>query len=110
MDVHVNRAITVALRRRGVDVVTAQEDGGSTFTDPVLLDRATALQRVLFTQDVDLLAEASTRQKTGSNFAGVLYSRQGIMSVGQHIDELELIAKALEPAEMMCRVVWMPLR
>lgn len=43
MDVHVPRAITNGLRRRGVQVVTAQEDGTAEFDDPPLLDRATEL-------------------------------------------------------------------
>ncbi len=54
MDVHVHRAITTGLRMRGVDVITAQEDGYRRALDPDLLDRATALGRVLFSQDDDL--------------------------------------------------------
>jgi hypothetical protein len=46
MDVHVRWAITDGLRRRGVDVLTAQEDGGATLADPLLLDQATSLARV----------------------------------------------------------------
>ena len=42
MDVHVHAAITEGLRLRGVDVLTAQEDGGRRLPDPALLDRATA--------------------------------------------------------------------
>ena len=60
MDHHVPRAITGGLRLRGVDVLTALEDGASELDDPALLDRAGALGRVLFTQDDDLLAEAAT--------------------------------------------------
>ncbi len=56
-DVHVRRAISVALRVRGVDVLTAQADGAAELEDPELLDRATTLARALFTQDEDLLAE-----------------------------------------------------
>jgi predicted nuclease of predicted toxin-antitoxin system len=56
MDVHVKAAITAGLRRRGLDVVTAQEDGGTRQEDAALLEQATALQRVLFNQDDDLLA------------------------------------------------------
>ena len=37
MDVHVPAAITRALRRRGVDVLTAQEDGNARLPDPALL-------------------------------------------------------------------------
>ena len=58
MDVHIKAAITAGLRRRAIDVVTAQEDGGAHLEDVALLDRATALQRVLFSQDNDLLAIA----------------------------------------------------
>lgn len=47
MDVHVPRAITLGLRVRMVDVLTAQEDGADTFSDPELLDRATQLCRLL---------------------------------------------------------------
>ena len=55
MDVHVRRAITEGVRLRGVDVFTAQEDGATRLSDAELLDRATALGRVLFSQDEDLL-------------------------------------------------------
>lgn len=34
MDVHVKRAVTEGLRLRGVDVLTAQEDGTAEFEDP----------------------------------------------------------------------------
>jgi hypothetical protein len=63
MDVHVPRPITRGLRRLGVDVLTAQEDGTGQFNDDVLLDRATELARALFSQDADLLAEAAKRQR-----------------------------------------------
>lgn len=74
MDVHVHRAITTGLRLREIDVLTAQEDGYRTAADDLLLDRATELQRVLFTQDEDLLAEANQRQVNGVSFAGVIYA------------------------------------
>jgi hypothetical protein len=40
MDHHVPRSITVGLRQRGVDVLTAYEDDAHQLDDPVLLDRA----------------------------------------------------------------------
>lgn len=46
MDVHVRRAVTEGLRLRGVDVLTAQEDGASLLKDPELLERAASLGRV----------------------------------------------------------------
>ncbi len=55
MDVHVPLAITEALRMREVDVLTAQTDDATRLEDPPLLDRATELDRVLFSRDKDLL-------------------------------------------------------
>ena len=55
MDVHVPRAITEGLRRRGVDVLTSQEDGTRQMADADLLSRSTQLNRPLVTQDEDLL-------------------------------------------------------
>ena len=48
MDVHVRRPVTTALRVRGVDVLTAQEDGAATLPDLELLERAMDRGRVLF--------------------------------------------------------------
>jgi predicted nuclease of predicted toxin-antitoxin system len=61
MDVHIPRAITNGLRLRDVDVLTAQEDGTITLADDKLLDRATELGRILYSQDDDLLVEANYR-------------------------------------------------
>jgi len=71
MDVHVKIAIMAGVRRRGIDVLTAQEDEATRLEDEALLERATLLQRVLFSQDDDLLAIARTRQATGVSFAGL---------------------------------------
>jgi hypothetical protein len=51
MDHHVPKAITIGLRLRGVDVVTAYEDGTDQLDDNSLLKRADELKRALFTQD-----------------------------------------------------------
>jgi hypothetical protein len=108
-DVHVHRAITEELRLRGVDVLTAQEDGGRRLPDGELLGRATALGRVLFTQDVDLLREAAQRQRRGEPFAGVVYAHQRYVTIGQCIRDLELIAYAGEIEEFANRVEYLPL-
>jgi predicted nuclease of predicted toxin-antitoxin system len=109
MDVHVRWAITAGLRRRGLDVLTAQEDGAARFEDPALLDRATQLGRVLVSQDDDLLREAARRQATGERFSGVVYSHQLRITVGQTIRDLERLATIYEPADMDNRVEYLPL-
>jgi len=72
MDVHVRRAVTVGLRLRGIDVRTAQEDGFARASDSELLDRATELARIVFTQDDDFLREAAERQARLQYFTGVV--------------------------------------
>jgi predicted nuclease of predicted toxin-antitoxin system len=109
MDVHVRQAVTDGLRDRGVDVLTAQEDGRRELPDPDLLDRATVLGRVLFTQDDDFLQEAARRQKAGIHFAGVVYAHQLALTIGQCIEELETLAKAGQPEDFENRIEYLPL-
>lgn len=108
MDYHVARAITAGLRQRRVDVLTAAEDGAAELDDPVLLDRVTALERVLFSQDEDLLAEAARRQAVGIAFGGVIYAHQLRVPVGVCIRDLEVIAVA-GPDDLRGQVIFLPL-
>jgi hypothetical protein len=110
MDVHVPAPITRSLARRGVDVKTAQEDGTTELEDDRLLDRATSLNRVLFTRDADLLAEANRRQQAGRPFAGVVYAHQLRVTIGRCVNDLEIICKAGEPGDLQDRVEHLPLR
>ena len=109
MDVHVHRAITAGLRMRGVDVITAQEDGYRRALDTELLDRATVLGRVLFSQDEDLLVEGQFRLTQGIPFAGVIYAHQLRITIGQCVRDLELIAQVYDPADMANRIEFLPL-
>src|SRR5919202_1009849 len=97
MDQHVPRAITSELRSRGVDAVTAYEDGASELEDPALLDRACELERILFTRDEELLGEATRRQRAGLSFYGVIYAHQLRVPIGTCIRDLEIIALAGDP-------------
>lgn len=109
MDAHVPRSVMVELRRRGLDVLTAQEDGMGAAPDRELLDRATALGRVLFSQDDDLLVEAVRRQRSGVAFTGVVYGHQLRVSIGRCIQDLELIAVAAGAEEVRGAVIYLPL-
>jgi predicted nuclease of predicted toxin-antitoxin system len=109
-DVHVRRAVTVGLRIRGVDVLTAQEDEAAHLDDASLLNRARELGRVLFTQDDDLLREATRRQASEVPFAGVVYAHQLNVTISGCIDDLELIARASDPGEWKQRLTYLPLK
>ncbi len=109
MDHHVPKAITVGLRLRGVDVVTAHEDGADQLDDDELLQRANELGRALFTQDDDLLAEAAKCQREGIQFSGVIYGHQLRVTIGICIRDLEVIAKSGEMEELKNQVIFLPL-
>jgi predicted nuclease of predicted toxin-antitoxin system len=103
MDVHVQSAITRGLRLRGVDVLTAQQDESTEWTDVDLLERATDLERVLFTRDDDFLGEATRRQAEQRACASVAYAHQQGATIGQCVGDLELIAKTFAPGDLRGR-------
>jgi len=109
MDHNVPAAITIGLRLRGVDVLTAYEDGHHRVPDPQLLDRAQELGRVLFSQDDDLVAEAVLRQREGREFLGVIYTHQLRAAIGTVIDDLYLIATAGDLDDLANLVQFLPL-
>ena len=109
MDHHVPKAITVGLRLRGIDVVTALEDGADQLDDEVLLKRAHEVGRALFTQDDDLLEEAAKCQREGISFSGVIYGHQLRVTIGICIRDLEIIAKSGDPEDLKNQVLFLPL-
>ena len=109
-DVHVPAAITAQLRARNVDVLTAQDDGTAELEDPDLLTRSTAVGRVLFTQDIRFKARAEDWQRAGRSFAGLVFGHQLHGSIGQYVRDLELIAKATDPADWIGQIEHLPLR
>ena len=106
MDENVSRKdITDELRRQGVDVITVQEDGLMGTPDPDILDRATQLQRVVSTHDVDFLREASRRWRGNIPFYGVIYAHPIRVPSGVCVRDLKLIAEVLDPQDFRERKV-----
>lgn len=110
MDQHVPAAVTRGLRRRGIDVLTAHEDGAAEWEDEEILQRATELGRVVYTQDDDFLELAYRWQSSSREYAGIVYAHQLNITVGQAIKDLELVAKIMRADEMRSRVEFLPLR
>jgi hypothetical protein len=109
MDVHVPQAITDQLRRRGIDVLTAIEDGADELPDDELLERVRLLERVLFTQDIRFKAMAQSWQRQSKPFAGLIFGHQLGGTIGQYVKDLELIAQASESDEWLNTVQYLPL-
>jgi hypothetical protein len=108
MDHHVHRGIIEGLRRRGVNVLTAFEDGSERLDDDALLLRATTLDRVLFTQDQDFLEIVPRWQTMDRPFAGVVYAVQQHIDIGRTIDYLGLIAELISAEEIRNRIEYVP--
>jgi len=108
MDQHAHRAITLQLRLRGVDVITAFEDGSHRLSDDKLLERARLLGRVLFTQDIRFRVLALDWQRQGIPFAGLVFGHQRRGGIGRYVNDLELIAKATDPSDWASKVDYIP--
>ena len=109
MDACVHFAVSSGLRARGVDVLTAQEDGRDETPDPLVLDRAGELGRVVYTEDEDFVREGVRRQRAGIPFAGVIYSHQDRLSVGRRIEDLQLIVEAETEENVVNNVRYLPI-
>lgn len=95
------------LRRRGIDVLTAVEDGMDNTPDPLVLDRATELGRLLYAEDRDMLREAERRQTEGTSFLGVVYAHPLRVSIGKCVECLEVIATLGTLEEFVNRVEYL---
>ncbi|HEY9618247.1 MAG TPA: DUF5615 family PIN-like protein [Microcoleaceae cyanobacterium] len=109
MDEHVPRSITNGLRLKEIDVLTVQEDGLAGMPDLAVLDRASELGRLVFTQDEDFLIEAQRRQQQGLDFAGIIYIHHQRLVIGECIRDLEIIAQLGNLEEFANRVQYLPL-
>jgi hypothetical protein len=86
-DHHMWRAVTVGLRRQGIDVMTAEEAGLAEDDDPVLLSFATAERRMLMTFDRDFFA----LHNRGVPHAGIAWCPALKYRIGPLIGQLRLV-------------------
>jgi hypothetical protein len=107
MDVHIPRPVTAGLRLRGVDVLTAQEDGAAHLSDAQLLDRCSELGRVMVTSDRHFLFEAVQRQRRGVSFGGVVFVHFPGIAIGQCVRSLSVYALAGDEADFINRVEYL---
>jgi uncharacterized protein with PIN domain len=94
-DEHVQSAVVSALRRGGVDVLTAHEAGMEGVSDETHLAFAAREGRVLFTQDDDFLR----LHAAGIDHEGIAYAHQQTPT-GRVVRGLMLIFQVLDANEM----------
>jgi predicted nuclease of predicted toxin-antitoxin system len=103
LDEHVDFAVAVGLRRRGIDVTTSAEAGLLGADDIDHVNFAELHGRIIFTNDHDFLRIHSE----STQHPGIVYCHQQSRSIGQIIRGLELIWDVLEPAEMRNQVEYL---
>jgi len=82
-DEHVHARIVQALRARGMDVVTVQDQGRERAKDRELLSEALANERVMLTNDADFLAIAAELSKRQVALAPIFYWPQRGRRIGE---------------------------
>jgi|ERR1043166_9149608 hypothetical protein len=111
MDEDVHGDIIAGLRRRqpAVDLVRARDVGLGHTPDSVILDWAAQEDRVVISVDKKTLAAVAwDRVAHGLPMPGVAILRT-ILTIGQAIDELEILALAGTPDDLQDQVVYLPL-
>lgn len=96
LDENLSPRIADQLRRRSVDVVTVHDLGKAGDTDENHLERATRLQRVLVTADVDFLVLVAS----GQQHSGIVFGEQATHKIGDWVNALDLLCAVYTPEEM----------
>ena len=100
LDEHMDHAIALGLRSRGVDVTTTAEASLLGADDPLHLAFALLEQRVIVTNDSDFLVLVSQ----GIQHAGIAYVPRDSRSIGQIVRYLCLMNDCLDSADMAGKV------
>jgi hypothetical protein len=107
IDECVDARIVAGLRRRGVDLVTAGEQGLLSASDAQQMERAIALGRALVTADQDFLAIVREMHARGAPFPGVFFIQKAT-PIGEAVRNIADAAEILDPADMVSWLEWIP--
>jgi hypothetical protein len=103
LDEHISSSVAAGLRRRNIDVTTTADVGLIGTSDLAHLEFSASSGRVLVTRDDDFLR----LHAQGIPHAGIAYSRQHSMSIGEMLRRLILLHDLLLPEEMSGRVEYL---
>jgi hypothetical protein len=111
-DENFNNDVVRGVRRRnpGIDIVTVQDVGLSGAEDPVVLEWASRVARILLTHDV------ATMMNYAKDRVQQALPMPGVFEIGRHvsirmaIDEIEILAECSAEGEWEGQVRYLPLR
>jgi len=98
-DQHVHSATVAGLRRRGMDVTTAQQRGQCGVDDEILLAGATADGRLLLTYDTDFLRIHAEWLQSGKTHAGIVFWHGNQLPIGEAIRRILGYATHTDPPD-----------
>lgn len=108
-DQHVPGPVARGLRSRGIDVLTADEDGNRDLDDEMLLTRATLLGHVLVSNDEDFRRIVARWHVARRPFAEVVPLTRQHVAPGKLVEDLLVVAEVYSSAEMINRIEYIPL-
>jgi predicted nuclease of predicted toxin-antitoxin system len=94
-DEQISSAVTVGLKKRGIDVLTVTEAKLRGTRDEELLTFAADKKRIIVTQDKDFLRIAALK----SDHSGIVYAPQSRV-IGEMVRMLDLLAQVSDLEEM----------
>ena len=103
LDEHMDTAIAVGLRRRGIDATTTAEAGLLRARDAEQIAFATANQRVFVTRERGIAAEVPL----GTSHAGIVIARSGRRSIGPTVLALTHLHRTRTAEEMVDRIEYL---
>ncbi len=96
-DENIEAAVIDGLRRRRIHVLSAVELGHRGKSDEFHLQKASELNAVILTHDMDFLRMASM---AGTAHNGIIFAQSKNISIGECIRGVELIASVLSSTDM----------
>jgi len=103
LDEHMDTAVAVGLRRRGIDVTTTAEAGLMKASDPEQLAFGLGDERVFVTRDRGILASVNP----GAAHAGIAIARSGRGQIGPTVLSLSYLHRTSTAEAMVGRVEYL---
>jgi hypothetical protein len=103
LDEHMDTAIAVGLRRRGIDVITTAEAGLLTVSDAEQISFAFAENRIFVTRERGIAAEVPS----GVSHAGIVIARSGRRNIGPTLLALVRLHRTKQAEEMVDRIEYL---
>ncbi|MCX5806203.1 MAG: DUF5615 family PIN-like protein [Proteobacteria bacterium] len=100
IDENVDISIAKGLKKQGIEVLTAIDEGLIGKSDIEHFNYARKINAVLFTHDHHFLNIAKRANEKGLNHPGVIFSKMNKYGIGECIRRLSVYAEIITPEEM----------